>query len=78
MLWVWNFKCFIGKLRLRAPKELLDLLHKHYDDYKHELSGKDLPKLDHLGIFATLIPQSPLVFSDASTLWRCASRNFAV
>ena len=26
-------------IRLRAPSELHDLIHKHYDDFRHEASG---------------------------------------
>lgn len=44
MLWsdetfkIWLSPC-IACSRLRGPKELLDLLHEHYDAYKHMDSG---------------------------------------
>lgn len=31
-----------SSLRLRCPQEALDLLHQHYDVYRHELSGSSL------------------------------------
>ena len=28
-----------GRMRLRLPAEALDMIHRHYDHYKHDVSG---------------------------------------